>query len=343
MPEQINKILIIKPSALGDVVQTMPAVCCLKKNFPDSKIHWFIRPEFAPLVENHGCVDDIVIFDRKKLGKWWCNLDAFREFVRLIKKLRSEKYDLVFDLQGRFRSAIFAWLSGCKIRIGMSGTQELTGFFYTKRVKQSSLHVVDHLLDIVSSICANKENVEFGLKPDLQASSEIKKTLSENGININNYAVFVPGASLEEKRWSTENFAALADKIHEKYKCGIVAAGVNSESPIVENIKQITKVPLLNLAGKTTILQLAALFAGAKMVVSNDTGPGHIASALGMPIVIIYGYTNPLRLHPYARPWTIAALDIENRGSVVDSKIAKYNIQNISVESVFELISKQMN
>jgi ADP-heptose:LPS heptosyltransferase len=106
MSEKITKILIIKPSALGDIVLAMPAVCALAENFPNAQIDWFVRPEFAPLLENHKHVHKIVIFNRKKLGKWWCNLDAFKEFIGLIKFLRRKSMMLFLicraDSEARF-------------------------------------------------------------------------------------------------------------------------------------------------------------------------------------------------------------------------------------------------
>ena len=130
MFSEIRKILIIKPSALGDIIMSLPAACCLKENFPNAQIHWFVRPEFSAIIEGHKCVDKVVIFNRKKLGKWHYKPAAFGELVGLVKHLRSEKYDIVFDFQGRFRSAIFAWLSGCKKRFGPAKTQEFTSPFY---------------------------------------------------------------------------------------------------------------------------------------------------------------------------------------------------------------------
>jgi ADP-heptose:LPS heptosyltransferase len=267
MGEQIKKILIIKPSALGDIVLAMPAACALADNFPGAEIHWFVRPEFAPLLENHKCVQKIVIFNRRKLGKWWCNLDAFREFINLIKKLRQEKYDIVFDLQGRFRSAIFAWFSGCKTRIGLANTQELTSIFYTQRIRQTSVHLVDYFLDIVRSVSSIKGKVEFGLKPQQKAIDDVQRILQTNQANKNNYAVIVPGATVDEKKWSAKNFANLAEKIHNKYQSTIVAVGVQGERETIEKIQKETAVPVINLAGKTNIPQLVSLLTGAKVVI----------------------------------------------------------------------------
>jgi heptosyltransferase I len=338
MTGQIKKILIIKPSALGDIVQAMPAACCLAKSFPDAQIHWFVRPECAALLENHPCIHKIILFRRKELGKWWYKPDAFAELVRLIKQLRQEKYDIVFDFQGRFRSAIFAFFSGCKQRIGMTGTQEITGLFYTKKIAQSSTHLVGYFLDMVCSAGAKKTKCEFGLKPQPKAIAETQKILSGNKIDTDNYACFVPSATVEAKKWPIENFAALAEKVNAKYRCSIVAIGTESEKPVAEKLKALAKTPVISLAGKTNIGQLIALLAGAKVVVSNDTGPAHIASALGVPMVLIFGFTNPSRVGPYGRNETVAAIDADKRGDVVESNNPNHNIKNVTVENVFELI-----
>ena len=344
MTGQIKKILIIKPSALGDIIQALPAACCLAQSFPDTQIDWFVRPEYATLIENHKCIHKVVIFDRRKLGKWWYRPRAFTELVRLVRQLRKEKYDIVFDFQGRFRSAIFARLSGCRERFGMAETQEFTSPFYTHRIAQSakSIHLVDYFLDIVCAAGAKRGKVEFGLKPDIQTVNEVRKILTSNHANADNYAVFVPGATVEAKRWPIENFAALADKVYKKYRCSIVAVGVESEKTITQELQTLADVPVVNLAGKTNIKKLITLLAGAKVVVSNDTGPTHIAAALGVPMVLIFGLTNPSRVGPYGRSETVAAIDADKRSSEVESTNPAHDIKNVTVETVFEIISRQL-
>jgi ADP-heptose:LPS heptosyltransferase len=266
------------------------------------------------------------------------------ELVRLIRQLRNEKYDLVFDFQGRFRSAVFAWMSGCKKRFGIADTQEVTGLFYTDRVSQSaqSVHLVDYFLDMVCAAGAKRGKVEFGLKSQPQTVGEIQKILVSNHADADNYVVFAPGATVEAKRWPIENFAVLADKIHEKYQCSIVSIGVESEETTAGKLQSLTSIPVINLVRKTNIKQLVDLLAGAKIVVSNDTGPAHIAAALGVPMVLIFGLTNPLRVGPYGRSETVAAVDIQARGSEVESTNPAHDIKNVTVESVFEKICIQL-
>ncbi|MBN1788297.1 MAG: hypothetical protein JW806_07875 [Sedimentisphaerales bacterium] len=341
----IRKILIIKPSALGDIIQAMPTVCALACSFPNAQIDWFVRPEYAPLVENHKCIHKTIIFERRKLGKWWCKSAAFAELKKLVKQLKKEKYDIVFDFQGRFRSALFARLTGCKKRIGTRPTQELTGIFYTDRITQSaqSIHLVDQFLDMACAAGAQKGQIEFGLRPKQQPADQIQKMLAESQIDKDNFAVFVPSATVQAKCWPVENFAALADKVYEKYKCSIIVVGLEIEKAIGEKLKTLSKSPITNFAGRTDIDQLIALFAAARFVVGNDTGPSHIAAALGVPMVLIFGLTNPLRVGPYGRIETAAAVDAEKRNNEVESKNPEHDIKNVTVDTVFEKISKQLD
>ncbi len=136
MPEDFNNILIIKPSSLGDIVLALPALSALRKSFPNSRISWLVRPEFAALLENHPHLDEIILFDRKFLGKAWWNPGAFGALVSLIRRLRNGRFDVVFDFQGLFRTASLAWLSGCKRRFGRAGAREFAHIFYTHKVAQ---------------------------------------------------------------------------------------------------------------------------------------------------------------------------------------------------------------
>ena len=224
----------------------------------------------------------------------------------------------------------------------MADTQEITAIFYTQKIRQASVHLVDFFLDMVCAIGAKRAKVEFGLKPQPQAIVETQKILSAHQVNKDNYAVFVPGATVEAKKWPVENFAALADKVYKKYQCNIVVVGTESERETAEELQELADVPVINLAGRTNIRQLIAALAGAKIVVSNDTGPAHIAAALGVSVVLIFGFTNPSRVAPYGRPQTVAAVDADKRGQEVESTNPAHDIKNVSVETVFELISRQL-
>jgi heptosyltransferase-1 len=340
----MKNILIIKPSSLGDIVLALPALSALRKSFPGAKISWLVRPEFAPLLKNHPHLTETILFDRKFLGKAWFNPRAFAALVSLIWRLNRSKFDAVIDLQGLFRTASLSWLSGCRKRLGMANAREFGYIFYTHKIAQDkdSIHLVDYYLKIVQNAGASDTTVQFVLPVDSAAEDAVKRLLKTNGIKPNNYAVFVPTSAREDKCWPAECFAALADRVSTKFGLSIIATGSASEKDIVERLKNLAGVPIANFAGATSLSELVALLKAARLVVSNDTGPGHIAAALGVPVVLLFGPTNPARVHPYNRPECAVAVEPDGRGMKADSTDPKHNIKAITVDEVYQKVCEQL-
>ena len=341
--EEPKRILIIKPSALGDIILALPALSALKRSFPEAGISWLVRPEFAELLRGHSDLDEIILFDRKQLAKWWCSGESFNALWLLINQLKAEHFDLVFDFQGLFRTGYFSWVTGCKRRFGNAQGRELAHLFYTDKISQdaSSIHLVDYYLKMVAAAGAKQCEAEFKLSEDAGVAEKIDKLLKSQGVN-DKYVVLVPGAAQANKRWPIERFAELADKISSRFGMQIVATGSQGEREYIEAIQTGGKIRLANLAGKTTVRELIPLMRKASLVVSNDTGPGHIAAAAGVPTVIIFGPTNPARVCPYGRPECIVAIEPNERGMKADSYEPRHDITHITVEQVFETVCRQI-
>jgi lipopolysaccharide heptosyltransferase I len=340
----MKRILIIKPSALGDIVLALPALSSLRASFPDAHICWFVRPEYAPLLDSVAGLDDIILFDRKLLGKWWYRPEAFSALIKLILHLRRAKFDTVIDLQGLLRTALFAWLSGCKKRFGMKNSREFAAVFYTHKIPQDadSIHLIDYYQKIVTATGASTKSCDFNLTPTGQATDIIASLSAEHSIRPDKYAVFVPGSAHASKCWPVENFAALAEKITSQFDLSIIAVGMSAEKPIVQRLMSRSNVPIADFTGLTDIPQLIALLKDAKLVVSNDTGPGHIAAALAVPIVRIFGATNPVRISPYQRPHSIAAVEVDKRGHEIESSDPQHAIEAVTVDEVFDKVTIQL-
>lgn len=339
MAEDFKNILIIKPSALGDIALTLGSVASLRKRFPDAKITWFVRPEFAVLLEGAANVDEILIFDRRLLGKWWWSPKAFAEFAKLIKKLYTSRFDLVIDLQGLFRTAFFGWITGCSRRLGMKDCREFAHIFYTDKVAsdENSIHVIDLYNKVIAAAGVDEFDVDYALSVDVAARAKAASLLGEYQVGGRGYAVLVAGAAHEVKRWPVEKFAALAEKLSAE-ALDVIAVGTADEKDRIEKIAELAKVPVINLAGQTKIPELMAVLAGAKIVISNDTGPGHIAVALETDTVIICGPTNPARIGPYGKRDAVAAIDPPSRGNKVNSDDPKHAIEEVPVELVFKKV-----
>lgn len=353
MTDKPRNILIIKPSALGDIVQALPAAAALKSRcapgakpgIADAKISWLVRPEFAPLLDGHPHIDELIMFDRKLLGRAWHSPSALGALIALIRRLREGRFDAVFDFQGLFRTAALGWLSGCKKRFGMAGARELAHLFYTDKISQDrqSIHLVDYYLKIAEAGGAKPGGEpEFALAVDAKADESVGAILAEHSIERGNYVVLVAGAARANKRWPIERFAELAAKVHSEFAVPVVAVGSATEADYIEGLKAGANGGVVNLAGQTTIAELVALLKSARLVVSNDTGPGHIAAALGVAVVMIFGPTNPARVAPYGKKGSVVAIDPNGRGLKPDSYDPKHNIRNITVEAVFEKVSLQL-
>lgn len=344
MSERFKNILIIKPSSLGDIVLTLPALSALRRNFPQARISWLVRPDFAPILEDHPDLDEIIPFDRKFLGKALYNPKAFGALISLIGLLRQSRFDAMFDFQGLFRTASLGWLSGCPRRFGMAKPREFVHFFYTDKVAPAlgSIHVVDHYLKMVSCAGASDVEARFVLPVDSEAEKKVAHLLISHNVNPENYAVLVPSSAHPDKCWPRDRFAALADMMAKQFGMSIVTTGTSSEKAIGDEVGKLAKTAVVNLAGQTNIRELVALFRPAKLAISNDTGPGHIAAVLGIPLVILFGRTNPARVAPYQRADCFAAVDPEGRGSIIDSPDPKHHIKNITVEQVYQKIAEQL-
>ncbi|MFI4910853.1 MAG: glycosyltransferase family 9 protein [Sedimentisphaeraceae bacterium JB056] len=340
-----ERILIVKPSAIGDITTALPSLHSLRKAYPDAHISWLVRKEFAPLIANHPELDEVIIFDRKLLSRWWRDRKSFSELKELVGKLRDGSFDLVLDLQGLFRSGILTWLTRSKNRFGMQTAREMAPIFYTKKVSppENSRHVIDYYQKIVAQTGAEDVSVEFILPPEPEAMDYCVKLLKDNGVDPDNFRIFVAGASEPNKCWQSEKFGALAEKIVADNGGQIVIVGTPADTPAAKEIISTTDAPVVDLTGKTNLPQLVALMHMSKLIISNDTGPGHIAIATKRPAVIIFGYTNPIRLYPYNRMDAMAVNDFDGRGLKLRSSDPKHSIKQITLQQVYEKVLLQQN
>ena len=340
-----KNILIIKPSSLGDIVMALPVLSALRRSFPDAKISWLVRTEFAPLIDNHPDLNETILFHRKFLGKAWYHPGAMVSLLLLIFRLRRGRFDAVIDLQGLFRTASLGWLSGCRRRAGMAGAREFAHFFYTHKVQQDSdcIHLVDYYLKIAQTIGVSPDiKARFVLPTEPDAVDSVNTMLKAHRIQPHKYAVIVPTSAHGDKCWPIERFAILADKITTRFDLSVIATGAASEKGNIDMVRSFAHVPIANFAGATSIKELVALLKGARLVVSNDTGPGHIAAALARPLVLIFGRSNPARVAPYGRPDSVAAVEPDGRGFKADSTDPKHNVKHVSIDCVYTKVCEQL-
>jgi heptosyltransferase-1 len=227
----------------------------------------------------------------------------------------------------------------------MAEAREFAWLFYNYKVRQdpTCIHLVDFYLKMVQEVTGQNSGVEFVFPENKQARESVANLLVKNSLERGNFAVLVPGSARANKCWPTGRFAQLADHITEKYAMPVAAIGTKGESQLTAGIKDAAKTRVVDLAGQTNIPELCELMKSARLVVSNDTGPGHIAAAMGVPTVLIFGPTNPARVSPYGRLDRVVAFDAQNRGFKADSYDPRHEIERITLDMVVQKVNNVMS
>jgi lipopolysaccharide heptosyltransferase I len=325
-----QKILIVKPSSLGDVVHSLPFLNVIKERFPRAAIHWVIAKGLEDLLTGHPMVNKIWVIHKDMWKKLSHIHSSLHEIRVLLKELKKEKYDIVVDLQGLLRSGIIARATGAPVRIGFKEAREGSRFFYTHMVKGGrNIHAVDRYLKIAAFLDCDITDICFPFP--LSFNSALSNQHSALG---EDYAVLVPGARWKTKRWSPEKFGELTSLL----PLMTVIVGSKGDRNIAKEIVSLSNGKSLSLVGKTDLKGLIEVIRGARFFVSNDSGPMHIAAALGIPVFALFGPTDPLRTGPYGKGHTIIREDISCspcfKRTCDDMKCMK----GLSVEKVYEII-----
>ena len=335
---EYKNILIIKMSSLGDVLHTLPFVAVLRERFPKARLTWLVHPQFGAFVPDPPVVDEVIHFDKVKfnkmsLGKKW---SYFREMRSL---LHSKKFDLVIDMQGLFKSAVLAAISGCDNRIGYCEMREGSGLV-SKAItgKHARDHVIERYLDVARYLGCTVYEIQFPM-PDLQKEWQ---AVQEKTDTVNNpYVVLVPGARWETKIWPVENFAKLADMILRDGK-QVVLAGGPEDIPLGSRIAGMAP-GVTDLTGKTGLRELGALLQHCAAYISVDTGPLFIAAAMKKPLVALYGPTRPERTGPYgSREATVLTAPVPCAGCLKKHCDDWKCMRSISPEKVFDEYKKKV-
>jgi len=344
----LSRTLIIKPSSLGDVVQALPVAWALKELRPQARIDWLATPACAGVVEGLEAVNRVVPFRRQEYGRMWRNPLTLASFGWFLLKLRRAGYTTVLDLQGLFRSAFLCRASGAPRRIGLSDAREGAEQSYTDvvPVPAEPMSSVDRYLLAAEALGAPAGAVrrfDIHLPPEKLAAARallVARGLAEG----QRYVVLVPGGRWATKRWPEERFAALAQRVDEHLGLVPVLAGAAGERQIAERMRRMRGGRMVDLIGRTDLKTLAALLRGAACVVSNDSGPMHLAAALGRPVVALFGPTSPQLTGPYGAGHVVLADRAEC--ARCDDRRCRWEgsarelvcLRNIAVDEVFEAV-----
>ncbi|HEU0272922.1 MAG TPA: lipopolysaccharide heptosyltransferase II [Candidatus Udaeobacter sp.] len=332
---EFSRILLIKPSALGDVVHTVPVLVKLRTRYPLARIDWLITPENAEVVRCHPALSNVILFARRDFSKRGHRRRAFASFFALLKQIREARYDLVVDMHGQVRSAFFALISGARVRIGFDrpikrtptissehdlknvpshgwrGAREGSWIAYTHRIPIPTLdvHAIDRYLWVgdLLGFDDNPPNLTIHVPPE--AVHNVERLLNEKGVQPSQpLIVLVPGTIWETKHWTIEGFAGVARHFLGQ-GFAVALAGTPRDQPRCRQIAAAAP-GTCDLSGKTNPAELAALIKRAEVAVTNDSGSMHVAASLDKPMVSVFGPTNPVHIGPYERPESVVRVDL---------------------------------
>jgi len=304
--ERLRRVLVVKLSSIGDVIHALPTVAALRRGFPESFLAWMVEEEAAGIVTGNPHVDETIVLPRrrwrKELGERSRRRKVLQEMWQFLKTLRAREFDLVVDLQGLFKSAIPVLLSGAPYRVGFSRGRELSPLFLTDRIEvdNGAMHSVDRYLEIPRYLGVPAGGKDFTIAITEKEEGAVTRLLAGNGSFSGGIRVVLNApARWESKRWPPENFARLGDRLARELKVQVILTGGTTDRPLVEGIASRMATRPLMLAGKTSLKELGALLKRVALVISCDSGPLHLAAAMGTPTLALFGPTDPMRTGPY--------------------------------------------
>jgi heptosyltransferase-1 len=287
------RILICRLSAIGDCILTMPLAVALRRAFPGAFIAWGVQGASASLIEAHPSVDLVIKISKQELSsplRLWS----------LRKRLRSQNFDLALDPQGLTKSSLVSWLSGAPRRIGFARpvAREISPWLQTDLVPSRQPHVVDRYLELLQPLGIASPKVEFQFPADAAARNNLAPFLDQPLLQ-HGFAVINPGAGWDSRLWPTERYGEVAQFLGSAHRLPAVVVWAGDRERVwAEEIVERADGHAI-LAPKTSLLELGELLRRARLFVGSDTGPLHMAAAVGVPCVGIYGPTRPENSGPY--------------------------------------------
>jgi len=290
-----RRIAILKPSALGDIVHALPVLSALRDLHPRAHISWVVNKSFEPLLTGHPDLDATIPFDRGAFKTGVLGATAYS--VRFANQLRRERFDLVIDLQGLLRTGLMCAATGAPVRVGFANAREGSRTFYTHRIEvpdADRIHAVDRYWRVVEALGGGHLTKRFAVPVRDDERHAVRRELAEYP---RPWVAVAAGAKWVTKRWPPASFAALLARGQAEFGGTAVLVGASDDITLSAEIG--ASVRSVDLTGKTSLPKLAAVFAEADAMLANDTGPLHLAAALGVPCVAPYLCTK-VELHgPY--------------------------------------------
>ena len=335
MFDNVKNILIIKPSALGDIVHSLPFLNVIKKTFPRARIDWVVAHGLHTFLEDHPMIDTLWVIKKDEWKKPGRLARTVREIYGLAKGLKNRNYDVSIDLSGLLRSGIITWFSKAGIRLGFKESDEGSPLFYSHKIHGSmNIHAIDRYLEIAKFMGCQVDSIEYPFAP-YDETPPIAEQLPHQ------YVVMSPSAGKPANRWPADKFGRLAATLPLKT---VVIAG-KAEAGIADMVVTHSSGKAVSIAGKTNLKELIAVIKRASFFICNDTGPMHIAAALNIPVFAVFGPANPVRTGPYGSIHTVIQKDLDCSPCYAHKPCTAHGFKcmnELSVEDVANKIARQV-
>jgi lipopolysaccharide heptosyltransferase I len=308
-----KKILIVRLSSLGDVIQTLPIPTVVKQTYPDAEIGWAIDRELASAIHGHADLTRIHLCDRMRWSRSMGNPLKWRKTLREIRlfvdEIKAVGYDCALDVQGLMKSAVIPFLAGISQRIGFAHGREFSHLFYTERHLRKTEYFaadrmhIDHMMALTRAIGCTPRDYSMSL-PTVSAAVrlQVDRLLGDRFGSAKPLIAIAPATQWKSKEWPLEHWVTLIDLVLKQTPISILLIGARAEASLTSRLfgclGSAAEGRLLDLTGATSIQELYALFQRVALVVAADTAPLHIAAAAGCPVVGLFGATPPLRTGP---------------------------------------------
>ncbi len=327
----MEKILLIRLSSLGDIVLTTPAIRAIRAHFPNAYIAMLVAKQSADVLRQNPHLNEIIQFNRIAKDK------DTGEMLRIIRILRQRKFALTFDLQRKFRTELLMYFSGASERVGK-------GRLCTIRVpEQESKHATEHYFDLLHAAGIPAENCQLEMFLSKTERADACYAFEEAGVSEMQLKVGIfPGAGWKLREWMPERFAAIGDKLAQHFNAQVIVFGGPKETELVNTVANLMNAPAIPFAGTLQIRQLAACIEKCDLFLTNDTGPMHIAAAVGTPTVALFGPGNHIRFQPLGDSHTTIRHDVPCNPCKQFTDKCKDNIcmKQITVDEVWDSICK---
>lgn len=305
LPPNVVKILLLKPSSLGDILHALPAANLLRTRLEPCHLVWLVNRQYASLLDMVPGIDHTLLFERKR----WARLSRWPEFIGFLARVRDQRFDVCLDLQGLLRTGIVARASGAPRRIGFRAAREGARFAYTEAiaVPEELPHAVDRNLHLVRTAFDVEGPAEWPtLTVPLSVQRDAEELLRETGMSDPLLAV-VPASRWASKRFPPQFFASVLDHVYTR-RADVIPwlVGTLGEAPTAELVRASCRhAKPVSLMGRTPLPVLTALVQRSAAVLANDSGPLHLATACRTPSVALFGPTDPRKTGPYGPDHTV--------------------------------------